>query len=186
MPVATPKPPRAFISYSHDSAEHAQRVLALADQLRADGVEAWVDRYIQDPEEGWISWMRNQVRRADRVLLVFTETYQRRFEGNEEEGKGLGATFEGVIVTQELYESGGRNAKFRPVAFREEDERFIPIELRRFNRYRVDTPENYQALLRWLHEKPHIVAPPVERGPDLPPAPASGLFASKPGEPQNP
>jgi hypothetical protein len=45
------------------------------------------------------------------------------------------ATFEGVIVTQWLYESGGRNAKFRPVLFREEDERFIPLELRRFNRY---------------------------------------------------
>ena len=139
---------RVFISYSHDSVEHTRRVRALADQLRADGVEAWIDQYVQDPEEGWISWMRNQVEQADRVLLVFTETYQRRFEGNEEERKGLGATFEGVIVTQWLYESGGRNAKFRPVVFREEDERFIPVELRRFNRYRVDTPENYQVLLR--------------------------------------
>jgi hypothetical protein len=49
------------------------------------------------------------------LSIVFTETYERRFEGDEEEGKGLGATFEGVIVTQWLYKSGGRNAKFRPV-----------------------------------------------------------------------
>jgi hypothetical protein len=186
MSAVTPQPPRAFISYSHDSAEHALRMLGLANQLRVDGVEAWIDQYVQDPEEGWISWMRNQVKQADRVLLVFTETYQRRFEGNEEEGKGLGATFEGVIVTQWLYESGGRNKKFRPVVFRAEDERFIPVELRRFNRYRADTPENYQVLLRWLREKPQIVVPPVGQGPDLPPAPASGLFANKPGEPQNP
>jgi len=87
------KPPaatcRVFISYSHDSPEHRQRVLALANQLRRDGVEAWIDQYIQDPDEGWIRWMRSQVRQASRVLLVFTEVYQRRFEGDEEEGKGL-------------------------------------------------------------------------------------------------
>ena len=80
-------------------------------------------------------------------LLVFTETYQRRFEGDEEEGHGLGATFEGVIVTQALYESGGRNAKFRPVVFSEREEAFIPEERRRFNRYRVDTLDNYENLL---------------------------------------
>src|SRR5271165_5854639 len=150
-----------FISYSHDSVEHEQHVRALADQLRADGIEAWIDQYVPDPNEGWIKWMRDQVKQADKVLLIFTETYQRRFEGDDEEGKGLGATFEGVIVTQWLYESGGRNAKFRPVVFSEEDERFIPLELRRFNRYRVDTRDHYQNLLRWLHEAPRIVAPTV-------------------------
>ena len=72
---------------------------------------------------------------------------------------GFGATFEGVIVTQALYEIGGHNAKFRPVVFHEGDERFISLELRRFNRYRVDTPENHEALLRWLHETPRVIAP---------------------------
>ena len=105
---------RVFISYSHDTEEHEKRVRALADRLRADGIEAWIDQYVQDPEDGWIKWMRTQVKKADKVLLVFTKIYQKRFEGDEEEGKGLGATFEGVIVSQALYENGGRNAKFRP------------------------------------------------------------------------
>jgi hypothetical protein len=74
--------PKVFISYSHDSVDHAKRVLALAEQLRTDGVEALIDQYVQDPDEGWIRWMRNQVGQASRVLLVFTESYQRRFEGN--------------------------------------------------------------------------------------------------------
>jgi hypothetical protein len=55
--------------------------------------------------------MRRRVKQADRVLLVFTKTYQLRFEGDEEKCTGLDATFEGVIVTQALYESGGRNAR---------------------------------------------------------------------------
>jgi hypothetical protein len=167
---------QVFVSYSHDSRQHEQRVRTLADQLRKHGIEAWIDQYIQDPNEGWIRWMRSQVKNADKVLLVFTETYQRRFEGDEEEGKGLGATFEGVIVTQALYESGGRNAKFRPVVFTGEDARFIPSELRRFNHYLVDTEDNYQELLRWLYEAPRIVAPTVDTKPDLPPDPAPELF----------
>jgi hypothetical protein len=174
---------RVFISYSHDSAEHARRVRALADQLRKDGIDARIDQYTPDPDEGWSKWMRTQVKEADRVLLVFTETYQRRYEGDEEQGKGQGATFEGVIVTQALYEGGGSNAKFRPVVFREEDERFVSVELRRFNRYRVDTPDHYQNLLRWLYREPSIVAPTVGPKRDLPPEPGPELFASKPDEP---
>ena len=63
-------------------------------------MDAQIDQYVGDSNEGWIRWMRSQVKRADRVLLVFTytKTYQRRFEGNEEEGRGLGATFEGYLL----------------------------------------------------------------------------------------
>ncbi|HEX9732715.1 MAG TPA: SEFIR domain-containing protein [Thermoanaerobaculia bacterium] len=49
MPAnAQPKPLRVFVSYSHDSAEHAERVLALADRLRRDGldVEQWTRRAV--------------------------------------------------------------------------------------------------------------------------------------------
>jgi WD40 repeat protein len=34
------QPPRVFISYSHDSPEHAQHVLELAERLRKDGIDA--------------------------------------------------------------------------------------------------------------------------------------------------
>src|SRR5271165_3158051 len=164
------EPPNVLISYSHDSAEHERRVLALANELRTQGgVDAWIDRYRPDPDEGWISWMRDHIGRADRVLLVFTETYARRFLGKEAPGKGLGVTFEGVIISQALYESGIHNAKFRPVVFREEDEGFIPLELRRVNRYRVGTPESYQKLLRWLHDKPEVELPPVGPKPEFSP-----------------
>ena len=43
--------------------------------------------------------MRRRVKQAHRVLLVFTKTYQLRFEGDEEKRTGLGATFEGVIFS---------------------------------------------------------------------------------------
>jgi hypothetical protein len=104
--------------------------------------------------------MDAHLKEADKVLLAFTETHQRRFEGDDEVGKGLGATLEGVIVTQNLYKSGGRNAKFRPMIFDAKDARFISNELRCFNDYQFDTPENYDALLRWLYEEPEVERPP--------------------------
>jgi hypothetical protein len=171
--------PQVFLSYSHDSPEHTRRVRALADQLRKDGIDARIDQYTPDPDEGWHKWMRTQVKEADKVLLVFTETYQRRFEGDEEEGRGLGATFEGVIVTQTLYEAGGRNAKFRPLVFGAEYARFIPVELRRFTHYRVDTPENYQTLLRWLLERPRVLASELGTPPALEVEPTTKLFQEK-------
>jgi len=36
--------PRVFISYSHDSDTHRERVLALSQRLRADGVETFLDQ----------------------------------------------------------------------------------------------------------------------------------------------
>jgi hypothetical protein len=47
------EPPKVFISYSRDSAEHEQRVLELANELRTHcGVDAWIDRYGSVPEKG--------------------------------------------------------------------------------------------------------------------------------------
>jgi probable HAF family extracellular repeat protein len=172
------QPPKVFISYSHDSSEHKQRVHALAEKLRADGIDAWIDQYAPDPKEGWPKWMKTQVEQADRILLVFTETYQRRFDGDEKEG-GLGSTFEGVIVTQSLYDSGGRNAKFRAVLVREDDARFIPTEIRRFTWYAADTPEAYEKLLRWLYDSPEIVPGSLGPRPDLPARATPQLFQSK-------
>jgi hypothetical protein len=39
-------PPIVFISYSHDTPEHVERVLSLANQLRRDGVECRLCRRI--------------------------------------------------------------------------------------------------------------------------------------------
>jgi hypothetical protein len=41
--------PKVLISYSRDSPEHARRVLGLAERLRKDGVEAWIDQSRKTP-----------------------------------------------------------------------------------------------------------------------------------------
>jgi len=109
--------PKVFISYTHDSQEHSDRVWELCERLRQDGVDCCIDLHERSPAEGWPRWCRNQVQESDFVLVVCTETYTRRYEGKEEPGKGLGGSWEGSVVTQELYEDQGKNTKFIPVVF---------------------------------------------------------------------
>ena len=81
--------PRVFLSYSHDSDEHADRVLALADALCDGGIDVILDRYVHPaPEEGWPRWMERNLDAAEFVLMVCTETYRRRVMGEEEPGQG--------------------------------------------------------------------------------------------------
>ncbi|HEV2964908.1 MAG TPA: toll/interleukin-1 receptor domain-containing protein, partial [Candidatus Angelobacter sp.] len=62
--------PKVFISYSHDSSEHQDRVRQLADRLRCDGIDACIDQYTPAPPQGWPMWTEEQIRTADYVLLV--------------------------------------------------------------------------------------------------------------------
>jgi SEFIR domain len=89
------EPPKVFISYSHDSPEHAQHVLELAERLRKDGVDALLDQYVAGtPAEGWPRWVLDRLDWADFVLLVCTETYYRRFRGHEQPEKSRGVDWE--------------------------------------------------------------------------------------------
>jgi hypothetical protein len=76
------------------SVEHQQRALALADRLRAGGIDAEIDQYNAAPPEGWPLWCERQIEAADFVLMLCTESYHRRVGGDEASGQGLGVVWE--------------------------------------------------------------------------------------------
>jgi hypothetical protein len=119
--------PRVFISYSHDSDAHRERVLELSERLRKDGIETDLDRYVNGtPPEGWPRWMLNRLDDADRCLLICTETYYRRFRGHETPGKGKGVDWEGAVITHAIYDARSATTRFIPVFFDPADEHYIP------------------------------------------------------------
>jgi SEFIR domain len=152
---------KVFISYSHDSQAHKDRVWELAGQLREDGLDCTIDQYEESPSEGWPRWMLNQVEEAAFVLVACTEQYDRRFRGREELGKGKGATWEGGVIIQELYDNQGWNSKFIPVIFNLEDANFIPSPLRGATSYRLNTTDGYELLYRRLVNQPITSKPPL-------------------------
>jgi SEFIR domain len=154
-----PTAPRVFISYSHDSPPHMDRILDLSDALRAKGIDCSIDQYEQSPAEGWPQWCANQVKQSQFVLVACTETYQRRFNGEEAPGTGLGGTWEGHIITQALYNAQGRNTKFLPICFSSDDREFVPEPLQSATLYQL--PDQYDALYRHLTDQPLISKPPL-------------------------
>lgn len=152
-----------FISYSHDSDDHRDRVLALSERLRADGIETILDRYVErgSPPEGWPRWMLNGLDKASHVLTVCTQTYYRRFRGHEVPEKGKGVDWEGALITQALYDSKSASIKFLPVVFDAADVGYIPEPLRGRSYYSLNSEQNYQALYDALLNQSGVEPGPV-------------------------
>lgn len=151
--------PRVFISYSHDSPEHSNRVRHLADQLRTDGADAVIDQYFETPAEGWPRWMEQNLEQADAVLVVCSEQYSRRVTDTEQSNKGLGVKWEGSLIYQTFYAGPMGSVRLIPVVFERSDIKYIPIPLQPSTYYILDTEEGYASLYRRLVQQPAIVKP---------------------------
>ena len=147
---------KVFISYSHDSPEHAQLVRDLADALRHGGLEVILDQYVHPaPEKGWPRWMDRNIDEAQFVLMVCTETYRRRVMDEEEPGKGLGVRWEGRLIYNRIYDDKPSGSQFIPILLLPGSEPWhIPNPVKGHAYYRIATFDltdpNYEGLYRHL------------------------------------
>ena len=149
--------PRIFISYSHDSDTHRAFVLSVSNRLRADGLDCQIDQYVNGfPAEGWQRWMEEHVEAADFVLMVCTPVYLERFRGRDREG-GRGVTFEGVVISQTLYDHFYENTKFVPVLPEAGVMEDVPLPLKGFGAFQMAA--DYEKLYRFLTGQPEVVVP---------------------------
>jgi hypothetical protein len=159
---------KVFISYSWDSDEHKENVLKLANTLRAVwGIDADIDRYVRakppyTPIQGWDIWMSDRIEWAEFVLIIFTETYKRRFEGKEETGKGLGVSWEGTIIRNDLYNAQLRDTKFIPVVFSQSDLGYVPLVLNSRDKYVLTDDKSFTELCYRLRKQNTIIIPEIE------------------------
>lgn len=159
---------RVFVSYSHDSESHRAQVLKLAQTLRSRwGIDARIDRFEQNPPEGWPRWMQRQVEDAGFVLAVCSDAYKLRFEGKEQPGRGLGANWEGFLTSNLIYDNSALNDKVVPVLFGDERDDCVPLVLRSATRYRI--PNDLISLVRHLTGQPEVVPAPLAGSVTLPP-----------------
>ena len=158
-------PPKVFISYSQDSPEHEDRVLAFSNRLRADGIDCNLDQYEISPPEGWPRWMDRQIHEADFVLLICTPTYFRRVMGQEQPGKGHGVAWESTLIYQYIYNAVTMNIKFIPVLFEGAGISDIPTPLQGASHYSAFTEASYKVLCHRLRNLPRAVKPPLGEKP---------------------
>jgi tetratricopeptide (TPR) repeat protein len=96
-------PVRVFISYAHGDAGHEELVRGLWLFLRANGVDARLDLPGAEERRDWAQWMSQQVRDADRILVVASAGYKSRAEGDAEPDQGRGVQWESWLIRQRFY-----------------------------------------------------------------------------------
>ena len=113
--------------------------------------------------------MEQQIEGAKFVLLVCTEIYHDRVKMRAEQGKGLGALWEGNLIYQLLYEAGTINKKFIPLLPPGGKAENIPGPLRVSQRYAPFSETGYTDLYRHLTGQPAVSIPRLGPQKKLPP-----------------
>lgn len=136
-------------------------VLDLANRFRTEqGIDCKIDQHFLPsfPPDGWMKWMRDQIAQADYVLMVCTPTYRDRFERNVKVG-GNGVGFEGLVISEMLYEKYFIGTKFLSVLCDGGDIENVPFELRGKNIYSI--PSDFQKLADLMLGKQYNPLPPL-------------------------
>ena len=180
------KPVRVFISYSHDSPSHKNRVLSLAVALRNHGIDVELDQFHEAEIVDWPRWCNDQISRkcSDLVVCVCTVEYCRRIEGNVPPEKGRGVYWEGSLLDDDIYDEKG-NRRIIPVLFDKEPEPSIPRFLRGWTHCRLQnlTLEDlgYELLIRILTKQARVEKTPLGTVPVLPSDEASRAAPTQSG-----
>ena len=160
--------PKVFISYSHDTTAHEERLLELADKLNQTGIDCTIDQYYPAPSSGWPLWMEKQIIAADYVLLICTETYYKLVYKEGGPGKGLGVCWEANLIYNLLYKEKLENNKFIPIVFDQQDQQYIPLPLQGYTSYHVATEKGFEDLYCRLTNQQSVTKPdlgPIQKFP---------------------
>ena len=178
--TADPQPApaqRIFISYSHDSEEHREKVLGLANALLVNHVDVILDQFETSPPQDWPRWCEEQLRpeNSDKVLMVCTDNYRNRVERRVPPHEGKGVCWEARFIYGYIYDDKA-NHRFIPVLFPGGSEDDIPRIIKHHQHYRVASCQlpgdtGIESLLREVLGKPAVVKPPLGSEPELLPKP---------------
>lgn len=156
---------RVFISYCHrrqGDPTFQTRVIEIARRLRAAGLEAILDEYLPEPPPSWPVWMHQQIRNADRVLIIGSAEYKDRVENPMTSGRSTGAAWEGAIVTSDLYDDLSlASKKFVPAILGGEHREQVPYFLRQTTVYDLLDDRDFSRLVNHLRGIPPVDMPPV-------------------------
>lgn len=154
----SPDTSTVFISYSWDDENHKKWVLELANKLVKEGVNVILDRYELRPGKSLPHFVENSIKKANRIVIVFTPNYKLKAEKRE---GGVG--FEYSIMNSELYKNQTNNERIIPILRRGESNDSIPEFMQQYIHIDMKNDENfensYTDLLREIYDQPAVLKP---------------------------
>lgn len=149
-----------LVSYAHDPdvAGHKERALELAQSLRIRGVDALIDQFLEHDPPNWPRWMTDQIKAADFVLCLASPAYKVRFEQRGDHQIGRGVRWEGMVVTEHIYDNIVDNQrKFIAVVPEKCSHHDIPDVLLPIGRSYYLWPQDDEDLYRRLTGQPRVL-----------------------------
>jgi hypothetical protein len=174
---------QVFISYRHESIEHARAVARLAERLRQANIPVALDQfYLREypggPNEGWAKWCEDHANNSMCVLIIASEGWFAAYDKTETaQPGGLGAATEADLFRDAFLQDRGHNERVRLVFLHEVALNRVPVRLRTWHNFRLfESGAAFDELVPWLAsrlqlrgiELPSARWPtPIEYKPDL-------------------
>jgi hypothetical protein len=170
-----------FISYRHESREHAQSVRRFGEFLRQAKIPVALDQFLFDeqpggPNEGWPKWCEDCANQSACVVIIGSEGWFSAYE-QPAPGIGLGAASEADLFRQAFWDHPGDNERIRLAFLHEVPAQLVPVRLRAWHQFwPFDSDDHLNQLVRWAADRlgltdielPKVHWPePVAFAPDL-------------------
>jgi SEFIR domain-containing protein len=163
-----------FISYRHESPEHAREVRLLGEHLRRAKIPVELDQFYLDenpggPDEGWPKWCEDRANKSVCVLIIASPGWFAAYEKSGAHGTGLGAASEADLFRQGLWDEQGHNARIRLAFLHEMQADTVPPRLKAWQQFRPRASDTeLDRLIDWLAHRLglHNVESPTVRWPE--------------------
>lgn len=146
-----------FISYRHESPEHARAVRRLGELLRQANIPVALDQFYLDEHPGgpdlggWPKWCEDCANESASVLIIASEGWFAAYDKTAERGNGLGAATEADLFRQALWDDKGNNARIRLAFLHEVAADKVPVRLRAWHQFRpFSANAQLDQLIHWL------------------------------------
>lgn len=162
-----------FLSYRHESPEHARAVRRLGELLRQAGLPVALDQFYFDdhsggPDQGWPKWCEECASQSRCVLIIASDGWFAAYDKSGPADAGLGSAAEADLVRQYLYDHRGDNGRIRLGFLHTVDPEKVPPRLRAWQPFRpLDSDRELDALVRWAADCLGLdgIEPPTLRWP---------------------
>ncbi|PUB76292.1 MAG: hypothetical protein DBP03_04845 [gamma proteobacterium symbiont of Ctena orbiculata] len=152
---------QVFISYRHESDEHAAAARRLGEQLQAANIRVALDQFFLEahpggPNNGWPRWCEECANKSSHILIIASSAWFSVYEGSESPGDSLGAAAEADLFRQALWDQKGQNERIRLVYLDNIESNKVPIRLRAWEPFRLfhDFETESERLIKWIQSRP--------------------------------
>ena len=148
-----------FISYRHESPEHARAVRRLSELLRRANIPVALDQFYLDefpagPDLGRPKWCEDHANESVCVLIICSGGWFSAYEKTGQTGVGLGAATEADLFRQWLYDGAGDNPRIRLAFLHDIPTQQVPVRLRPWHQFRpFANDDQLNHLIRWVSDR---------------------------------